>query len=209
MADPLTALMHAVQVMNLLKTLILKTLREREEIATGGNSPFSSTSSDQQPDEDDFDSQHEVDISCDSIEDTADENDAEYSHVSEDESYSLNNEIEEFFLRQLEEKEEDTNDDQKKVDESLKAQNISPRSCISDQARQASNSDLNSGTSLSTSINKNNCSSVSDTEDSGDSDSMGDMDDKKTKSPSKRCQNDIVVESLHEPSPRLPTGLAN
>ncbi|KAH8488877.1 hypothetical protein H0E87_024488 [Populus deltoides] len=31
MADPLTALIHAVQVMNLLKTLILKTLREREE----------------------------------------------------------------------------------------------------------------------------------------------------------------------------------
>ncbi|XP_061357377.1 rho GTPase-activating protein 5-like [Gastrolobium bilobum] len=31
MADPLTALIHAVQVMNLLKTLILKTLREREK----------------------------------------------------------------------------------------------------------------------------------------------------------------------------------
>eukprot|EP01018_Ginkgo_biloba_P013039 Gb_17730 [translate_table: standard] len=33
MADPLTALMYAVQVMNFLKTLILKTLREREEAA--------------------------------------------------------------------------------------------------------------------------------------------------------------------------------
>ncbi|KAJ4759217.1 Rho GTPase-activating protein 3 [Rhynchospora pubera] len=31
MADPLTALIHAVQVMNFLKTLILKTIREREE----------------------------------------------------------------------------------------------------------------------------------------------------------------------------------
>ncbi|KAF3439808.1 hypothetical protein FNV43_RR18086 [Rhamnella rubrinervis] len=31
MADPLTALIHAVQVMNFLKTLILKVLREREE----------------------------------------------------------------------------------------------------------------------------------------------------------------------------------
>ncbi|TVT99706.1 hypothetical protein EJB05_54906 [Eragrostis curvula] len=34
MADPLTALIHAVQVMNFLKTLILKTLKERKE-ATG------------------------------------------------------------------------------------------------------------------------------------------------------------------------------
>nr|DAD18027.1 TPA_asm: hypothetical protein HUJ06_019490 [Nelumbo nucifera] len=33
MADPLTALIHAVQVMNLLKTLIIKTLRDREESA--------------------------------------------------------------------------------------------------------------------------------------------------------------------------------
>lgn len=31
MADPLTALMYAVQVMNFLKTLILRTLRERED----------------------------------------------------------------------------------------------------------------------------------------------------------------------------------
>lgn len=32
MADPLTALMYAVQVMNFLKTLIVKTLREREYV---------------------------------------------------------------------------------------------------------------------------------------------------------------------------------
>ena len=31
MADPLTALMYAVQVMNFLKTLVTKTLRERED----------------------------------------------------------------------------------------------------------------------------------------------------------------------------------
>lgn len=31
MADPLTALMYAVQVMNFLKTLIIKTLRERQD----------------------------------------------------------------------------------------------------------------------------------------------------------------------------------
>lgn len=34
MADPLTALIHAVQVMNFLKTLIMKTLHEREESAS-------------------------------------------------------------------------------------------------------------------------------------------------------------------------------
>ena len=31
MADPLTALIYAVQVMNFLKSLILRTLRERED----------------------------------------------------------------------------------------------------------------------------------------------------------------------------------
>ncbi|KAJ1288326.1 hypothetical protein BS78_02G080600 [Paspalum vaginatum] len=39
--NPLTALMHAVQVMNLLKTLILKALREREDDDAGAYSSFS------------------------------------------------------------------------------------------------------------------------------------------------------------------------
>ncbi|KAG5042676.1 hypothetical protein JHK87_006591 [Glycine soja] len=34
MSDPLTTLMHAVQVMNLLKTLIMKTLKEHEQTTT-------------------------------------------------------------------------------------------------------------------------------------------------------------------------------
>ncbi|KAK7396698.1 hypothetical protein VNO78_17856 [Psophocarpus tetragonolobus] len=37
MADPLTALMYAVQVMNFLKTLVMKTLREREESIVKSN----------------------------------------------------------------------------------------------------------------------------------------------------------------------------
>nr|XP_043624150.1 rho GTPase-activating protein 5-like [Erigeron canadensis] len=37
MADPLTALIHAVQIMNLLKTLVIKTLREREESSPVSN----------------------------------------------------------------------------------------------------------------------------------------------------------------------------
>lgn len=44
MADPLTALIHAVQVMNFLKTLIMKTLQEREEAAA--NSRLFSSSMD-------------------------------------------------------------------------------------------------------------------------------------------------------------------
>lgn len=45
MSDPLTALMHAVQVMNLLKTLIMKILQEREEASSGEYSPMSNYSS--------------------------------------------------------------------------------------------------------------------------------------------------------------------
>lgn len=36
MADPLTALIHAVQVMNFLKTLMVRRLREREKAAAEG-----------------------------------------------------------------------------------------------------------------------------------------------------------------------------
>lgn len=52
MTDPLTALMHAVQVMNLLKTLITKTLAEREETATGSEGYSPSHSSNSQTDSD-------------------------------------------------------------------------------------------------------------------------------------------------------------
>ncbi|XP_024541462.1 rho GTPase-activating protein 1 isoform X1 [Selaginella moellendorffii] len=41
MADPLTALMHAVQVMNLLKTLILRTIRDRQEVLLESGPPLS------------------------------------------------------------------------------------------------------------------------------------------------------------------------
>ncbi|MCO5567485.1 hypothetical protein L7F22_021178 [Adiantum nelumboides] len=43
MSDPLTALMHAVQVMNLLKTLILRTLRDREEALLDPRPAYSCT----------------------------------------------------------------------------------------------------------------------------------------------------------------------
>ncbi|KAF6150469.1 hypothetical protein GIB67_030270 [Kingdonia uniflora] len=113
MSSPLTALMHIVQVMNLLKTLIIKTFREREETATeGGYSPFLSHYSNRQTN-DDSDSQQEMDTSCklkrSSID--YDDNHVHYSHSSEDEEeVDLLNEIEESFLRQLDEKEEISSD---------------------------------------------------------------------------------------------------
>ncbi|PWA57583.1 rho GTPase activating protein with PAK-box/P21-Rho-binding domain-containing protein [Artemisia annua] len=48
MADPLTALIHAVQIMNLLKTLVMKTLREREE-SSSGSELLSSCANNQPP----------------------------------------------------------------------------------------------------------------------------------------------------------------
>ncbi|XP_027367199.1 rho GTPase-activating protein 2 [Abrus precatorius] len=105
MSDPLTALMHAVQVMNLLKTLIMKTLREREETATGGYSPMSFHSSDRQS-EDEYDSQREMDTSGELRGTKSDYDDhAHYSHSSEEEEGEAESlsEIEECFLKQLDE----------------------------------------------------------------------------------------------------------
>ncbi|RDX80689.1 Rho GTPase-activating protein 2, partial [Mucuna pruriens] len=92
MSDPLTALMHAVQVMNLLKTLILKTLREREE-AAAGYSPMSSHSSDRQS-EDDYDSQQEMDTS----------GELRQANEEEGEGGASVSEIVECFLKRLDEK---------------------------------------------------------------------------------------------------------
>ncbi|XP_072997532.1 rho GTPase-activating protein 2-like [Typha latifolia] len=144
MSDPLTALMHAVQVMNFLKTLILKTLREREEATIENYSPYSSSSSSYEEDDDDDDDdedgddenydddeyEHDMDKSgelrggmLDDDRDAYSQQEAEESgesgrqfsgdyrvhyssYVSEDEDNSLKD-IEEYFLRQLEWKEED------------------------------------------------------------------------------------------------------
>ncbi|KAL6516061.1 Rho GTPase-activating protein 2 [Orobanche gracilis] len=110
MSDPLTALMHAVQVMNLLKTLIRKTIYEREEGCGGGYSPLSSHSSDRQTDEEYDDSQREMDTSCASTGLLSDEGEEEeedlYGTRSKDgEELGCLSEIEESFLRQLDENE--------------------------------------------------------------------------------------------------------
>ncbi|PHT62942.1 Rho GTPase-activating protein 2 [Capsicum annuum] len=121
MSDPLTALTHAVQVMNLLKTLIMKTLREREEAEDGEYSPMSSRSSGRQTDVE-FNSQLEMDTSCESAGPASDDDRADeqhrYSYSSEerDEVESLS-EIEESFLRQLDENEHAKNDFRKQLEE--------------------------------------------------------------------------------------------
>lgn len=104
MSDPLTALMHAVQVMNLLKTLIIKTLREREETTTGGYSPMSFRSSDGAS-EDGYDSQQEMETSGELRGTKSDYDDhVHYSHCSEEEGGAESlSEIEECFLKQLDE----------------------------------------------------------------------------------------------------------
>ncbi|KVH94463.1 hypothetical protein Ccrd_003502 [Cynara cardunculus var. scolymus] len=90
MSDPLTALMHAVQVMNLLKTLITKTLRERKENTTN----------------EEFNCREEIQTSCDlrrrgSSESEEDDND---EHIRYDLcGNSVDGEIEESFLKQTKE----------------------------------------------------------------------------------------------------------
>lgn len=108
MSDPLTALMHAVQVMNLLKTLILKTIREREETAASEYSSTSSHSSSDRQSEDDYDSQQEMETSDElgEIKSDDDDHDVNYSHISEDEGEAdvSVSEIVECFLKRLDEK---------------------------------------------------------------------------------------------------------
>ncbi|XP_019188599.1 PREDICTED: rho GTPase-activating protein 2-like [Ipomoea nil] len=123
MSDPLTALMHAVQVMNLLKTLITKTLRERVE-ALGGYSPMSSHSSDGGQTDQDCDTQQEVESSCGSADD---DEQPHYGYSSEDrdEVESLS-EIEDCFLRQLDENESAKNGFRKQLEGILCRDLVSP-----------------------------------------------------------------------------------
>lgn len=116
MSDPLTALMHAVQVMNLLKTLIVKTLRERRETEGGGYSPMSSSFSDRQT-EKEFDIQQEMETRCESPGPASDDDEQpHYSYNSEDrdEIESLS-EIEGSFLRQVDENDHAKNDFRKQL----------------------------------------------------------------------------------------------
>ncbi|KAL5864136.1 hypothetical protein ACOSQ3_001650 [Xanthoceras sorbifolium] len=204
MSDPLTALMHAVQVMNLLKTLIVKNLREREETASGGYSPMSSHSSGQQTDED-FDSQQEMDSSCELRGPTSEYDDhAQYSNSSEDEDEveSLS-EIEECFLRQLDGNKSVTNSFLEQPMGDLRGENTSPRSC--------SGFNLESGISFTDSKRENSSSCTSDGEDSEAS--LVALEQKiNTKSPSRGCKNANeleMVDQLVESTIPMPSHVSN
>lgn len=164
MSDPLTALMHAVQVMNLLKTLIMKTLREREEASSGGYSPMSSHSSDRQMHED-FDSQEDMDTGDESRGPNSDvENDVDdYNQSSEDgdedEDEGSLSEIEDCFLRQLNETKSESCRSSTRQEADLDME-LSPRSC--------SGFNVESSISFTDSKNENSClsSTTSDGDDS-------------------------------------------
>ncbi|XP_044504037.1 rho GTPase-activating protein 2-like [Mangifera indica] len=191
MSDPLTALMHAVQVMNLLKTLITKSLREREDTETGGYSPMSSHSSDRETDEE-YDSQQEMNSSCELRGPTSEYDDnAHYSHSSgdEDETEPLG-EIEECFLRQLDEN-----------------KNIPNGGCLKQpmgdlQGEYASSRNFSgftpeSGISFTDSKNENSSSCSSDAEDSRTSLIAVEQKTNKT-SPSKGNENTKDVEMVEK-----------
>ncbi|XP_060181310.1 rho GTPase-activating protein 2-like [Lycium barbarum] len=117
MSDPLTALVHAVQVMNLLKTLIVKTLRERGETEGGGEySPMSSSFSDRQT-EKEFGIQQEMETRCESTGPASDDDEQpHYSYSSEDrDDIESLSEIEGSFLRQVGENDRAKNDFRKQL----------------------------------------------------------------------------------------------
>lgn len=153
MSDPLTALMHAVQVMNLLKTLITKTLRDREETSGGGYSPMSSHSSGHQTETDEeFDSQHDMETSCELRQAPSDYDD--HAHFStgsdeeaDDDDIESSSEVEESFLRQLDEDKNSTD-------------------MFVEQPASFSGSKMESGLSFTDSKNENSSSASSDGEDS-------------------------------------------
>lgn len=136
MSDQLTALMHAVQVMNLLKTLIIKTLREREEAANEGKySPMSPCSSFHHTDED-YDSQQDMETSCESRETAISDSDenAHYGNCSQedDDEVQALGEIEECFLRQLNDNKRVTSSYMNnQLEVNLQDENVDPR-CSSD-----------------------------------------------------------------------------
>ncbi|XP_057826201.1 rho GTPase-activating protein 2 [Cryptomeria japonica] len=136
MSDPLTALMHAVQVMNFLKTLILKTLREREEVAICVLTTHCCTD---RPDEDGYESTGQTLGTCDVMENTDDDEQNSGSVEFPVEYYCRStdgdsvDEIEEDFLNHFGEK--DTTDEED-LSGGSGVDNFSPSSSANDEVRE-------------------------------------------------------------------------
>ncbi|KAM0015364.1 putative Rho GTPase activation protein [Helianthus debilis subsp. tardiflorus] len=144
MSDPLTALMHAVQVMNLLKTLITKTLREREEADGGGYSPMSYRS-------------EETETSCELRRQASSEEDdieEEEEEEDEDEVESLS-EMEESFLKQLIENENAKDCFKKELGNLVKQQQrCSPTSGFDFQEESSVDTSVSVSPGVGTQVNK-------------------------------------------------------
>ncbi|XP_051131062.1 rho GTPase-activating protein 2-like isoform X2 [Andrographis paniculata] len=121
--NPVTALEHAVQVMNLLKTLILKRLKDREG-AGGADSSRPSRFSDGE-----YDGQRETDASYELVgRDSEDEEQQDYyssCNEDKDEVESLS-EIEYCFLRQLDDSESAKDGFRKQLERILCREHPSP-----------------------------------------------------------------------------------
>ncbi|KAG8486134.1 hypothetical protein CXB51_019517 [Gossypium anomalum] len=161
MSDPLTALMHAVQVMNLLKTLIMKTLREREETVSSSHSFDHHT-------EEEFDcrSLDEMDMSCEGpISDYDNSLYGNYSGDDEEDGVEAFGEIEECFLRQP--------DDENNKDATYSfLEKPSDESHTSTPPGSWTGCNLESSISFTDSKNENSGSTTSDGEDNDGVDMM-------------------------------------
>lgn len=98
MSDPLTALMHAVQVMNLLKSLILKILREREDAAMGGSYQSFSSPSSVEMNTDIREITSDDDYICDSSSPGVDHDEDDYSGAGDDFTNDVQAEGDENFV---------------------------------------------------------------------------------------------------------------
>ncbi|XP_009122165.2 rho GTPase-activating protein 2 [Brassica rapa] len=139
MTDPLTALMHAVQVMNLLKTLITRTLGEREEASSGSEGYSPSHSSDSQTDSE-SDNAQDMEVSCESQGTDSESGGEEEQQEQQDENDtgSLSS-IEDCFLSQL--------NDNARVSDTSMSEDLSPKGSPVVSLTDNKNNTLGSSTS--------------------------------------------------------------
>jgi hypothetical protein len=130
--------------MNLLKTLILKTLRDREDSLTSEYSSMSSHSSDHQSEDEDYDSQQEMDTSGEMKRAKLDYDDhVDYNHNIEE--VASVSEIEECFLEQLDDVKTKRFTEEKSAEylqQELESPTKTEDSCLSSSYRDGSTTTL-------------------------------------------------------------------